>query len=144
MQLLVDIVVKGGNLLLNIGPAPDGTWPEGAYSLLEDMGRWMKVNSEAIYGTRPVVPYKEGQVAFTQKDNTVYVIYLTNIEGEGLPEKVSFSKLKPEQGSKVYLLGYKQALNWATTENGVTTVMVPAKAVKMPPCKHAYVFKFVK
>ncbi|MDZ7636113.1 MAG: alpha-L-fucosidase [Bacteroidales bacterium] len=42
VQLLVDIVVKGGNLLLNIGPAPDGTWPEGAYTLLNEMGKWMK------------------------------------------------------------------------------------------------------
>lgn len=144
IHLLVDIVAKGGNFLLNIGPQPDGELPEVALSRFREIGDWMKVNSEAIYGTRSIAPYKEGQVAFTKKDKTVYAIYLTNTEDEGLPEKVSFSKLKPEQGSKIYMLGYKQALNWGTTENGVTTVMVPAKAVKTPPCKYAYVFKFVK
>lgn len=144
IHLLVDIVAKGGNFLLNIGPQPNGELPDAALSRLREIGDWMKVNSEAIYGTRPIAPYKEGQVAFTKKNNTVYAIYLTNNEREGLSEKVSFSKLKPELGSKVYLLGFKQALEWETAKNGLTTVMVPTKAIKLPPCKHAYVFKFVK
>lgn len=44
-----------------------------------------------------------------------------------LPEKVSFSKLKSEKGSKVYLLGYNQTLEWKIAENGVTNVLVPEK-----------------
>jgi alpha-L-fucosidase len=144
IHLLVDIVAKGGNFLLNIGPQPDGQFPDIALSRLREIGDWMKVNSEAIYGTRPIAPYKEGQVAFTRKDKIIYAIYLSNFEDEGLPEKVSFSQLKPEHGSEIYLLGYKPALDWETSENGVTTIVVPAKAIKSPPCKHAYVFKFVK
>ncbi|WP_343670739.1 alpha-L-fucosidase [Chitinophaga sp.] len=49
---LVDIASKGGNYLLNVGPAADGTFPEESISLLHQIGAWMKTNSEAIYGTQ--------------------------------------------------------------------------------------------
>ena len=52
IQMLVDVVAKGGNLLLNIGPGPDGAWHDAAYDRLAALGAWMKVNSEAIYATR--------------------------------------------------------------------------------------------
>jgi len=67
IQLLVDIVAKGGNLLLNVAPGPDGKWHDGAYELFEEIGNWMDVNSEAIYETRAIAPYKEGKVCFNQK-----------------------------------------------------------------------------
>lgn len=51
VQMLSDIASKGGNFLLNIGPRADGTIPQESIDRLEDMGRWMAVNSEAIYGT---------------------------------------------------------------------------------------------
>ncbi len=57
---LVDIVSKNGNLLLNIGPRSDGTIPESVQAILLDLGAWLKVNGEAIYGTRPWVIYGEG------------------------------------------------------------------------------------
>jgi len=91
---LVDIVSKNGNLLLNIGPRSDGTIPEEVQSILREVGAWLKVSGEAIYGTRPWKTYGEGptQVAagsfhdtetqpytaedfrFTQKGNTLYAI----------------------------------------------------------------------
>ncbi|MCG2817236.1 MAG: alpha-L-fucosidase, partial [Candidatus Aminicenantes bacterium] len=77
IHMLVDIVSKGGNLLLNIGPSPEGTWYDEAYVRLEEMGKWMDVNGEAIYHSRPVSPYKEDRVCLTkQKDGTVYAVYL--------------------------------------------------------------------
>jgi alpha-L-fucosidase len=49
---LCDIASKGGNYLLNVGPKPDGTFPEQSVQALKEIGDWMKVNSEAIYATK--------------------------------------------------------------------------------------------
>jgi alpha-L-fucosidase len=142
IHLLVDVVGKGGNFLLNVGPQPDGRLPAAAVQRLNEIGDWLKVNGEAIYGTRPIAPYKEGQVVFTQKGPSVYALYLASREGEGLPERVVLSALKPVPGSKVYLLGTGKPLAWQTDASGRTTIEVPASARRSPPCPHAFVFKF--
>lgn len=57
---LVDVVSKNGGLLLNIGPKPDGTIPDEQIQILEEIGAWLEVNGQAIYGTRPWYRYGEG------------------------------------------------------------------------------------
>ncbi|MDE6892590.1 MAG: alpha-L-fucosidase [Lachnospiraceae bacterium] len=57
---LIDIVSKNGNLLLNIGPKADGTITEKEVSILHEIGNWLKINGEAVYGTRPWRKYGEG------------------------------------------------------------------------------------
>ena len=57
---LVDIVSKNGNLLMNIGPRSDGTIPDEVQQVLLAVGKWLKVNGEGIYGTRPWKLYGEG------------------------------------------------------------------------------------
>jgi alpha-L-fucosidase len=63
---MVDVVSKNGNFLLNVGPKADGTIPEEARRILLEMGAWMRVNGEAIYGTRPFLMYGEGPTKVTQ------------------------------------------------------------------------------
>ncbi|MGB7345520.1 MAG: alpha-L-fucosidase [Pirellulaceae bacterium] len=63
---LVDIVSKNGNLLLSIGPKPDGTIGENETAILRDFGAWLKLNGEAIYGTRPWKVYGEGPAKFAE------------------------------------------------------------------------------
>jgi alpha-L-fucosidase len=74
IRMLIEVVSKGGNLLLNIGPRPDGTIQPEFVSRLEAMGAWMKVNSESIYGTQ-ASPFTSlpffGRA--TQKGNTLYL-----------------------------------------------------------------------
>ena len=142
IHLLVEIVSKGGNFLLNVGPQPDGRLPEVAVGRMNEIGAWMNVNGEAIYGTRPVAPYKEGDVAFTRKGKTVCAIYLTRNDGEGMPERISFASLKPAAGSKVRLLGAPKPLPWQTDAAGKTVVEIPASVRATPPCQHAFVLKF--
>ena len=142
IQLLVDIVGKGGNFLLNVGPQPTGELPPVAVQRMKEIGAWMKVNGEAIYGTRPIAPYKEGQVVFTQKGKWVYAIYLTRREGAGPPSTIRFQSLRPKAGAKVRMLGKNTPLKWQTSPAGETVIEIPAAVVSAPPCQHAFVIRF--
>ena len=66
IHLLCDIVAKGGNLLLNVGPDADGNLPVGAVRRMEELGQWLDQYGYAIYATRPLYPYSDGNVRYTQ------------------------------------------------------------------------------
>src|SRR5512143_2043107 len=77
VQLLVDVVSKNGNLLLDIGPKADGTIPAAQEERLLAIGKWLDVNGEALYGTRPWKQFGEGPTqraggAFKEKDEKPY------------------------------------------------------------------------
>jgi len=141
IHLLVDIVSKGGNFLLNIGPSPDGELPAESLKRLEEIGAWMKVNGEAIYRTRPVAPYKEAKTCFTSlADGTVYAIYLADEDEAAPPAKIMIYALSPRPGSEVRMLGVAEPVRWEKVGKGVL-LTVPVEALKNPPCRHAWVFK---
>jgi alpha-L-fucosidase len=142
IHMLVDIVAKGGNLLYNIGPAPDGTWPADAYKLLEEMGKWINVNGEAIYSTRAIAPFKTGNICLSQQKDTkeVYAIYLENQDNPGLPESFEVEGIFAEKNAKLNILGSKTSLKWTNTEKGVK-IFIPESVRKNLPCDLAWAVK---
>jgi len=75
LDTLLEVTTKGGNLLLNVGPKPDGIWPDEAIERLKQIGQWLSHSGESIYGTKRVPPHCSscfyGPV--TQKANTIYL-----------------------------------------------------------------------
>jgi alpha-L-fucosidase len=142
VHLLVDVVAKGGNFLLNIGPSPEGELPPVSLERLKDLGEWIKVNGNAIYGTRAIAPYKEKKTCFTRsKEGTVNAIYLAD-EGEtGPPKAISISSFVPRKGSRVKMLGVKQPLSWEMEGEGFV-VLIPQSVRRQPPSKWAWVIRF--
>jgi alpha-L-fucosidase len=140
VQMLVDIVIKGGNLLLNIGPGPEGQWHEDAYKLLADVGAWMKVNGEAIYGTRALAPYKEGKVCISKKGNNTVYIYCMADESGQMPAQISMSTYSLPAGSKLTMAGSGTTLRWHKQGNGFA-IDIPEKIRKDPPSKYVWVIK---
>jgi alpha-L-fucosidase len=142
VHLLVDVVAKGGNLLLNIGPSPEGEWAPDAYDRLEGMGEWMKVNGEAIYGTRPIAPYKDGKVCLTQKKvgGAVYAIYLAD-EGEvHPPQMIEVNNVRASKDAQVVMLGGKDELKWRN-EGKKLVIELPDRVRKNPPCQYAWTIR---
>lgn len=159
VQQLIDIVSKNGNLLLNIGPRSDGTIPEEVQAVLRDVGAWLKVNGEAIYGTRPWKMYGEGptKVAagsfhdtdtagytpedfrFTRKENTIYAIELGwPVRGQAVIHSLGSSAMSSQKIGSVVLLGSGAKLAFQQQADGLR-IQLPTQA----PGKYAYAFRIL-
>lgn len=127
VEKLVDIVSKGGNYLLNIGPGPAGELDPVAYQRLKEIGTWMKTNGEAIYNTRKFIQFGEGEgVRFTQsKDGNTKYIFLFDF-----PEKtLTLTKMPFAKNAKLYLLGNAKPLSWKPAARGVA-ISIPQSLKK--------------
>ncbi len=141
VHLLVDIVAKGGNLLLNIAPSPEGEWQPGAYELLQSYGRWMGVNNEGIYNSYVLEPYKEDQFCMTQNaEGNAYFFYFVQEEESVMPAEFHIQSHRPADGAVVSLLGYTNPLTWEKEGEGFK-VIVPDKIRKSPPCDFVWTIK---
>ena len=138
IQLLVDVVSKGGNLVLNIGPDPDGRFPEPAIERLRAMGQWLKVNGDAIYATRAVAPYKIGRACLTKKGSTVYLIYLADKDESAPPAKLHVPAITG--GKNVRMLGAETPVGFAFDANQGLTIEIPESIRQNLPCEHAWAF----
>ena len=111
--MLIDIVSKNGNLLLNIGPMANGKIPEIQKKVLLDLGKWLDINGEAIFGSRPW-EHAEGMtiegtaVRYTHKNDTLFVILM----GKPQTNTITIENLNLEEISRVNILGKKENLSW--------------------------------
>lgn len=116
IKMFVDLISRGSNMLLNIGPTADGRIPVIMQERLLQMGAWLDVNGEGIYGTRKYVVKKDGVVRYTRKDKTLYAFVMKYPFGDIVMDDVPF---KP--GIKAKLLGYDGDIAVAE-ENGKTVL----------------------
>jgi alpha-L-fucosidase len=154
---LVDIVSKNGNLLVNVGPRSDGTIPEEVQTILRDIGAWLKVNGEAIYGTRAWTKFGEGPTAivegafhdtdmkpftaqdfrFTSKGNSLYAIELAwPKSGEAVIHSLNEAALSGQNIVSISLLGQGSPLTYQLKPDGLHIQLPPQKAGN-----YAYSFK---
>jgi alpha-L-fucosidase len=150
IDMLVDVVSKNGNLLINIVQRPDGTLDPEVEQLLGQMADWIATNGEGIYGTRPWTVFGEGpvraeggafkenaeftaeDVRFTTKGDTLYAFVL------GWPkDSITIRALGTAAGhvTGVRLLGHGGALQWNQEAAGLT-ISLP----EHPPCDYAVAF----
>jgi alpha-L-fucosidase len=164
IDLLVDIVSRNGNLMLNFPLPNSGELDYEELVILDETTKWMAINSEGIYATRPWKIFGDGPVAtappssggtrfnegrrrdltaeevrFTTKGDAIYAFIM------GWPEKqavikplATTSRFSPPKIQNVELLGYKDKVRWTQDENGLTVLMPEQK-----PCDHAITLKIV-
>lgn len=138
INLLVDIVAKGGNLALNVGPQPDGRLPEGAVAALKGIGAWLKEYGGAIYETRVCAPYKKDGIAFTRKKDCVYAIQTFAQEADEVSSEVWI----PYTGEikEITGMGGIEILSFERKEGGCL-VRVPDQADEQAPIARIFCIK---
>lgn len=141
--MLVDVVAKGGNLALNVGPQPDGRLPEGALKTMKGMGKWLSVNGESIYGTRTCAPWKAENVGFTKKGKDLYAIRLYPDTAEALGGEVFIPYTgEVANGELLELPGVNLECR---PENGGFSIKLPEEILERyreePPVALAFKFK---
>jgi alpha-L-fucosidase len=158
---LVDIVSKNGSLLLNVGPRPDGSIPEPEEKMLREIGRWLDVNGEAIYQTRPFTVYGEGPTAvvegpfgdtkrkpftsadvrFTTRPGRLYAIVLDWPADRRVSIRSLGRQGAPAAGevASVELLGAAAPVRFRQDDEGLHVELPPA-----PPSDHAFTLRILR
>ncbi len=145
LQMLVDIVSKNGNLLLNVVQTPEGDLEDNVMEILEDMADWMDVNGEAIFETRPWIVFGEGpslsiaqgkghhegikdirsylpgDIRFTKKGDTIYAFAMEHPEGDLVIESMPSTT----QVKSVKMLGSKGKVSFTQAASGELTIHTP-------------------
>lgn len=154
---LVDTVSKNGNLLLNVLLYPDGSLPPAMKTFLREMSAWVKINGEAIFGTRPWLIYGEGpteikggslnenfgfqaaDIRFTARGDTLYATTLGLPSGSVLIRALGTgSPLVTGSPTEIALLGLQQPIKWTRTGDGLI-LELPTKL----PCREALCFRII-
>ena len=145
VHLLLRIVSRGGNLLLNIGPSPLGDFSDTAYDRLRDIGSWMKMHGEAVYNTKPLAPYEDGNVLYLQsKDSKTVFVYVLSAEKNDdvvLPESINLKSISLNKKSKIVCLDTPKEKIKFTSTGDASVINVSAALQNKVAGKYAVAFK---
>ncbi len=129
MLNLIKIRARGGNMLLNVGPRPDGKIAAPDEAILRDLGLWMMMYGEAVRGVRPWIVTNEGDVWLTQKKNgetsTLYAVTDFNYDEKGTMRhqfsgrRLTLESVKVTEKTKVSVLGQSGECQWHQDEQGL-------------------------
>jgi len=143
IHTLIEVVAKGGSLLLGVGPTAEGTLLPVQTERLKQIGDWLAINGEAIYNTRAIQEFRDKEVFFTKGQNSTHYALVKIPEGQ-LPENViTWTTNLPKAGSKITLLGEIANLKWELKDNTVQVVL-PKKMFEKYKSSPALAFKFEK
>jgi len=121
---LVDVVAKGGNYLLNIGPTAQGIIPSASVERLAQIGEWMSVNGEAIYGTMKLDNgFGEGdEIRYTRNPDSGSIY---GVKFKSLGDQLVLKNIKPTDTTEIKLLGYNEKIKFSYDENIGITIEIP-------------------
>ena len=142
VHTLIEVVAKGGSLLLGVGPKADGTLPEEVTERLQEIGKWMDRNGAAIYNTRTTRAYKEDSTFFTRaKTGNLHYALVCLPEGKPAPASVTWKSNLPQKGSAIRLLQTGEQVKWSM-EGAAVKVFLPSSFSKSKEAVPALAFSF--
>ena len=144
VHMLLKIISRGGNFLLNVGPSPEGDWSDTAYSRLKEIGVWMKVHADAVYNTIPLAPYEDGNIIYLQsKDKTIRYVYVLSDKTKNVspPASITVNKIALDKKSKIVLMDAPAAkIKWKPSNDGII-IELPSNVKNKVVGNYAVAFK---
>ncbi len=126
INTLIEVVAKGGSLLLGVGPTPEGLIEQAVVERLNEIGLWMKSNGKAIYNTRALRTFRDEHVWFTgaKEGKTTYAIIMADADNP-IPNTVTWQGYAPQDKKDVRLLSTGETLKCTVKKSNVVTVTLP-------------------
>lgn len=138
LESLIDVVSKGGNFEVGFGPMADGAWPEEVVERLNWVGKWLRVNGEAIYSTRPYSTFTEGQTIRYTRSKDGKTLYAISLGWPGRTVRLHTVPIDPAM--EISMLGIPGGLNWRK-DAGQLVIDIPEALTIHKPCEFAYVIR---
>jgi alpha-L-fucosidase len=144
VHMLLKIISRGGNFLLNIGPSAQGDWSDTAYQRLKEIGVWMKVHADGVYNTIPLAPYENGSTVYLQsKDKKTKYVYVLSGDTRNviLPSNLVVPNINVDKKNRITLLDAPhERIKWKRSGKGII-IKLPGELKNKPIGNYAIAFK---